>query len=135
MQMRLLSRFINQEIDVADASLYLRAPNNNDFEQWLRLRTDSQDFLRPWEPRWPEDDLTTIGYRRRLKSYVHQKQTGSARTYFLFRRSDDQLIGGISLTRITHGVVRSATLGYWMGVHYAGHGWLVSVSSLDPRSL
>ena len=33
MQLRLLSRFLNQEIDVADGSLYLRAPTHADYNQ------------------------------------------------------------------------------------------------------
>ena len=122
MNLRLLSRFLNQEIDVADGSLYLRAPTSSDLKQWLDLRAKSKAFLKPWEPLWPEDDLTSIGFRRRLKAYSQQRQNGSARTYFLFRRSDHQLIGGISLTRITYDVTRSAMLGYWMGVDYAGQG-------------
>lgn len=124
MSLRLLTRLLNQEIDVADGSLYLRAPIGADREQWLALRTKSKSFLKPWEPLWPEDDLTKIGFSRRLKAYSQQKQNGTARTYFLFRRSDDQLIGGISLTRITHGITRSGTIGYWMGVDYAGKGYM-----------
>lgn len=122
MNLRLLSRFLNQEIDVADGSLYLRAPISSDFEQWLNLRTKSKGFLKPWEPLWPEDDLTSMGFRRRLKAYAQQKQNGTARTYFLFRRSDNQLMGGISLTRITYDTTRSAMLGYWMGADHAGKG-------------
>ena len=122
MQLRLLSRFFNQEIDVADKSLYLRAPTTADFEQWIKIRTESKPFLKPWEPLWPEDDLSILGFRRRLKSYTQQRQNGVARTYFLFTRTDNQLIGGISLTRITYGVTRSAMLRYWMGVNHAGKG-------------
>jgi len=122
MNLRLLSRFLNQEIDVADGSLYLRSPIGSDMEQWLDLRSKSKAFLKPWEPLWPEDDLTSIGYRRRLKAYAQQRHNGTARTYFLFRRSDNQLIGGISLTRITYGITRSGMLGYWMGADHAGQG-------------
>ena len=122
MQLRLLSRFLNQEISTGDGSLYLRAPTSSDLEQWLKIRSESQAFLKPWEPRWPDDDLSHIGFKRRLKSYTQQKQNGTARTYFLFRRQDNKLIGGISLTRIRHGIIRSGTLGYWMGIEDAGKG-------------
>ncbi len=124
MQLRLLSRFFNQEIDIATGELYLRAPASSDFEQWIKLRSESKDFLKPWEPLWPDDDLTRIGFRRRLKSYNLQRQNGSARTYFLYKRENDQLIGGISLTRISYGITRSAMLGYWMGAPYAGQGYM-----------
>ena len=122
MQLRLLSRFLNPEIDVADKSLYLRAPTIADFDQWVQLRRESKAFLKPWEPLWPADDLSNIGYRRRIKSYNQTRNNGTARTYFLFKRDDNKLVGGISLTRITYGITRSAMLGYWMGVHHAGQG-------------
>ena len=124
MQSRLLARFLNQEIDVSDGSLYLRAPMSADFDQWQKLRSESKPFLKPWEPLWPEDDLSNIGFRRRLKSYSLQKQNGTARTYFLFSRTENKLLGGISLTRITYGTTRSAMIGYWMGVHHAKQGYM-----------
>lgn len=122
MQLRLLSRLLNQEINVNDKTLYLRAPTQSDFEQWLRVRTKSQSFLKPWEPQWPHDDLSKIGFRRRLKSYSKQRQANFGKTYFLFKRNTDDLIGGISLTRITYGTTHSAMLGYWMSVDHAGQG-------------
>ncbi len=122
MQLRLLSRFLNQEINVSDNSLYLRAPIQSDCEQWLHVRSQSENFLKPWEPLWPDDDLSKIGFRRRLKSYSKQRHSGIGRTFFLFKRNSDELIGGISLTRITFGITRSAMLGYWMGVDYAKQG-------------
>lgn len=122
MHIRLLSRFLKQEIDVGDKSLYLRPPSSSDFSQWVNVRTASRDFLKPWEPLWPSDDLTAIGFKRRLRSYAHQRNNGTGRTYFLFTREKNKLIGGISLTRITHDVTRSAMLGYWMAGDYAGHG-------------
>ncbi len=122
MHLRLLSRFFNKKIDIAEGNLYLRTPIVSDYNQWVTLRTKSKAFLKPWEPLWPEDDLSNIGFRRRLKSYSQQRQDGSAKTYFLFTRDGDQLIGGISLTRITYGITKSAMLGYWMGVNHAGKG-------------
>jgi ribosomal-protein-alanine N-acetyltransferase len=122
MQLRLLSRLLYQEIQVEDKSLYLRQPMESDFKAWVKLREESKEFLKPWEPLWPEDDLTNMGFRRRLKAYAHQRQSGVGRTYFIFKKENNTLIGGISLTRITHGTTRSAMLGYWMGVQHAGQG-------------
>ena len=36
----------------------LRAPQMADFPEWAALRERSRDFLTPWEPTWPADDLT-----------------------------------------------------------------------------
>ncbi|MEM9279360.1 MAG: GNAT family protein [Pseudomonadota bacterium] len=122
MPLRLLSRFRTKEIHVAGRDLYLRAPVRSDYEQWAKLREESSDFLRKWEPKWPQNDLTLLGFQRRLRSYSQQRQSGSGYTFFLFESSGEKLLGGLSLTRITYGVSRSATLGYWMGVHHAGKG-------------
>jgi len=122
MQLRLLNRFRNPELDFEGAQYVLREPVLSDFEEWVKVREESRSFLEPWEPVWPVDDLSLMGFRRRLKAYVHQRQTGWGRTFFMFERHTNNLLGGVSLTRIHYGVSCSATLGYWMGVSHAGHG-------------
>src|SRR5262245_36256091 len=48
----------------------LRTPQMTDFEEWAALREVSRDFLKPWEPTWPVDDLTRAAFRRRIKRYA-----------------------------------------------------------------
>ena len=50
--------------------LLLRAPQMSDFLQWAHLREYSREYLTPWEPIWPSDDLTRSGFRRRLRRYA-----------------------------------------------------------------
>lgn len=100
----------------------LRPPAKSDMESWIALRSESADFLRKWEPEWPDDDLSPVGYMRRYRAYKQQAQTGTAKTFFLFKRSTDQLMGGLSLTRLRTGRGGHATLGYWMGERFAGRG-------------
>ncbi|MEO1143845.1 MAG: hypothetical protein AAFW66_16145, partial [Pseudomonadota bacterium] len=78
MQLRLLSRLLNPQIPVPTTNLVLRAPAIGDFEQWQKLRNESKLFLTPWEPRWPSDDLTKVGFQRRLRAYAKQRQTNSS---------------------------------------------------------
>ena len=40
----------------------LRAPQMSDFLQWAHLRETSRNYLTPWEPIWPSDDLTRAGF-------------------------------------------------------------------------
>ena len=122
MHLKLLSRFRHKPILIPGSDLVLRIPQPQDYERWRTVRADSEAFLKPWEPSWPVDDLTKIGFQRRLKAYHKQRQAGWGRTFFLFDESTEELLGGISLTRITHNISRSATLGYWMGVRHAGQG-------------
>jgi len=122
MNLELLTRFISKDIQVPGTNLFLRPPQNSDYAKWRDLRADSEVFLQRWEPKWPSDDLTKIGYQRRMKAYNQQRQNGSGRTFFLFENQNNQLLGGISLTHITYHISNSASLGYWMGVHHAGQG-------------
>ena len=41
----------------------LRAPEMRDYEAWAALRGQSRDFLTPWEPVWPANDLTRPAFR------------------------------------------------------------------------
>jgi ribosomal-protein-alanine N-acetyltransferase len=42
--------------------------------------------------------------------------------FLIFREGDDVLVGGLTLGQIKRGVAQSATLGYWMGLPFAGKG-------------
>ena len=46
--------------------LVLRAPQMSDFLQWAHLRESSRNYLTPWEPIWPSDDLTRSIAKERL---------------------------------------------------------------------
>ena len=104
----------------------LRAPRWRDYAEWSALRGASRDFLQPWEPVWPEDDLQRGAYRRRLAAYAREIDLGGAYPFFIFRTSDDALVGGVTLSNVRRGVAQMATLGYWMGQPYAGKGHMTA---------
>ncbi len=120
--MRLLTRLLRQAIDVPNSDLVLEPPNSGHYERWVKVRNESQEFLRPWEPSWADDDLTAVGFKRRLSAYQRHRQSGWGRTFFLLNKETNALLGGASLTRIRYENSQSATLGYWMGMHEAGKG-------------
>lgn len=117
--------FSNQtvSIELEALGLRLRPPLTSDFSQWQIERKYSRDFLQRWEPKWPADDLTRIGFRRRLKSYQGQLRAGTGYTFFLVDRNE-ALLGGVSLTRVERGCSASGTLGYWMTRRSAGKGYM-----------
>ena len=104
----------------------LRAPRGRDYAAWANLRHLSRDFLQPWEPVWPEDDLERGAYRRRLAAYAREIDLGGAYPFFIFRTSDDALVGGATLSNVRRGVAQMATLGYWMGQPYASQGHMTA---------
>jgi len=100
----------------------LRVPQMSDFSEWADLREKSRDFLTPWEPTWPADDLTRAAFRRRIRRYAEDLRTDQAYAFFIFRQRDDALLGGLTLANVRRGVAQAGSLGYWMGAHYAGRG-------------
>ena len=99
-------------------SVFLRAPRRVDQEAWLDVRRVSRPFLEPWEPAWPQDALTPTGYRRRLNRFLTDWDSGNGYAFFIFRNSDEALLGGITLANVRRGVVQSANVGYWTGLPY-----------------
>ncbi len=109
----------------------LRAPRMGDFSAWSTLRHGSQGFLQPWEPTWPADDLTRSAFRRRLALYQRDQDLGVGHAFFIFRNSDNVLVGGVTLRNILRGVAQTGTLGYWVGERHARQGYtLEAVNAL-----
>jgi [ribosomal protein S5]-alanine N-acetyltransferase len=102
--------------------IYLRTPQMGDFPAWASLRERSRDFLTPWEPTWPMDDLTRGAFRRRIRRYAQDIRDDVAYPFFIFRTQDNTLAGGLTLSNIRRGVTQSGSLGYWVGVTFARQG-------------
>ncbi len=100
----------------------LRLPSPVDHVAWAALRERSHDYLQPWEPRWPEDDLSRAAFRRRLTLYEREMDAGTAWPFFIHRHDDDALVGAVTLSNIRRGVAETGTLGYWIGQPFAGQG-------------
>jgi [ribosomal protein S5]-alanine N-acetyltransferase len=111
----------------------LRAPQASDHGEWSALREASRDFLKPWEPTWPPDDLTRASFRRRIKRYAEDQRGDLAYPLFLFRKTDGALVGGLTLANIRRGCAQTGSLGYWMGAAYARHGYMTAaVAAVIP---
>lgn len=104
--------------------IMMRAPQMADFTEWAALRETSRDFLTPWEPHWPIDDLTRSAFRRRLKRYAEDLRTDQAYPLFLFDKDQRQLLGGLTLTNIRRGVAQAGSLGYWIGAPFMRRGYM-----------
>jgi [ribosomal protein S5]-alanine N-acetyltransferase len=125
--------FTEPALTVTGERVTLRVPQMNDFEEWAALREASREFLVPWEPTWPADDLSRASFRRRLKRYAEDQRNDLAYPYFVFRNSDQKLVGGLTMTNIRRGVAQAGSLGYWMGAAYARQGYMTAaVRALVP---
>src|SRR5499427_4599509 len=113
----------------------LRQPQMSDHPEWAALRERSRAFLAPWEPIWPADDLTRGAFRRRLKRYAEDQRSDQAYSFFIFRKIDSVLVGGITLSNVRRGVAQAGSIGYWMGAPYARQGLMsAALRALIPFS-
>jgi [ribosomal protein S5]-alanine N-acetyltransferase len=103
-------------------TLRIRPPHILDYPQWSSLRAQSRRFLQPWEPTWPNDDLTRSAFRRRINRYNREIERDEGFPFFIFSATDDRLLGGLNLSNIRRGAASMAVLGYWMGESYADRG-------------
>lgn len=110
--------------------LLLRAPAMADHAAWAELRRASRDFLAPWEPTWPADDLEKSAFRRRLRRLAGEIRDGVAYPWFVFDAATRELLGGVTLAQVRRGVTQTGTLGYWMGEAHAGQGVMTEAAGL-----
>ena len=102
----------------------LRGPRRQDFNAWRNLRRDSRDFLKPFEPRWSEADLTHRVFMARLRRGRFEAAQGTDFNFLIFLADGRQelLVGGLTLSNIRRRAAQYVSLGYWMGGAYAGKG-------------
>jgi len=110
--------------------VHIRPPKPGDQAQWLSLRRESRNFLRPFEPSWPRDALTSAGFRRRMKRIQTEWQAETGYGFLVFRNDDSALVGGVTLANVRRGVTQSSSVGYWIGVPHARQGYMFEALQL-----
>jgi len=113
-----------RKLRIETERLTLRPPVHSDFRAWSSLRRESEAFLTPWEPSWAADHLTRKAFTNRVYWAQRSVGGGSAVPLFLIRRSDDILLGAITLDNIRRGPAQAGTLGYWTGETFARQGYM-----------
>ncbi len=104
--------------------LYLRPPQHGDYRGWSALRRDSAAFLQPWEPSWANDHLSRKSFTNRVYWAQRSISGGTAVPLFLIRKTDDMLLGAITLDNIRRGPAQAGTTGYWIGEPFARAGYM-----------
>lgn len=124
---------------LAAGPLVLRAPRVEDYAAWRLLRESGRAHLTRWEPDWTPDDVTLAAYRRRVRTYDRERRTGGAHAFFMVRRDDETLVGGVTLSGVRYQSSCSASLGYWVGERHArlgyGHAGVQAVVAFAFRTL
>jgi [ribosomal protein S5]-alanine N-acetyltransferase len=118
--------FADPTPSVMGEGVMLRTPQATDHAEWAALRERSRDFLKPWEPTWPADDLSRGAFRRRIRRYTEDLRSDQSYAFLIFRSTDGRLVGGLTLANVRRGVAQAGSLGYWMGLPYIRHGHMTA---------
>lgn len=113
-----------RKVRIESERLTLRPPIHADYRNWSTLRHESAKFLTPWEPTWASDHLSRKAFTNRVYWAQRSIANGSALPLFLIRRSDQALLGAITLDNIRRGPAQAGTTGYWIGAAFARQGYM-----------
>ena len=113
-----------KKVQLETERMTLRPPAHADFRAWAALRQDSRDFLTQWEPTWAREHLTRKAFTNRVYWAQRSIANQTAVPLFLVRRSDDMLLGAITLDNIRRGPAQAGTTGYWIGQSFARQGFM-----------
>lgn len=105
-------------------NIYLRLPERRDYAQWHEIRKINRAFLQPFEPTWGHDAISKSQFFARVRNDRHDASTDSKYAFFIFRKSDNALIGGINMNNVQRGVFQCCALGYWMGEAINSKGFM-----------
>lgn len=113
--------------------VFLRHPELRDFAHWSRVRAESRRFLEPWEPAWPDDELSIGAFRYKLRRYAQDIRDSKSFPFFVFREGDAALVGGVTLSQVRRGAAQTGTLGYWVGEAFQGQGFTTAATRAVVR--
>lgn len=115
---------------MGNGRVMMRTPEMADHEAWATLRLQSREFLTPWEPLWPSNDLTRPAFRSRIKHYWREIADDSSYPFFIFSADGNKLLGAITLSNVRRGVAQMGTLGYWIGAPFVRRGYMTAAIDL-----
>ncbi len=116
-----------QDLNINTERCYLRLPNLKDFESWVNLRKESEDFLSKWEPERDRNFYSAALFRSRVKWAKKKFNEKKVIHAFIFRREDGLLIGAVTLDNVRRGAAQSGFIGYWLGKPFEKKGYMIEV--------
>lgn len=106
---------------LTDGDVRLRPMRRRDQGAWMTLRERNAAWLDPWEATSP---VPVRGPRPTFGEFVRslgsQARSGSSLPFAI--EFGGQLAGQLTVSSITYGSLRSASIGYWVSQHVAGRG-------------
>lgn len=116
------------DITLQHKRIILRPPGRSDWKAWCDIRTRNAAYLKPFEPRWPENCLSEDFFARRLLRQIYDWESNNGQSFLIMRAenaaADACLIGGMNINNICRGAAHYASLGYWIDEAHQGQGYM-----------
>ena len=100
----------------SDNEVFLRRVLAKDEIEIVRLMRDSEALHQPW--------IQSPSSSRLFKFYMQRIRRVDHEGFAICRRSDENIVGLINVNHIVRGTFQSASLGYYVGACYEGHGYM-----------
>lgn len=109
-------------LEEADApgDLVLRPLAMKDARAWRQVRAANGRWLSRWEATAPEPMDALPTYRQMVRSLTAQARAGQALPFAI--EVDGEFAGQLTVSGISWGSLKSASIGYWIDERYAGRG-------------
>jgi ribosomal-protein-alanine N-acetyltransferase len=80
----------------------------------------NREHLAPWDPRRDEEFYTEAGQAAAIAGQLASVSSGLLAAWVLTH--EDRVVGRVNLNNIVMGVLRSASIGYWVDAEHLGKG-------------
>jgi len=114
---------------LTDGDVRLRPLSRRDQNTWMLLRSSNAAWLEPWDATSP---VPMEGPRPSFSAFIRilagQARAGTALPFAV--EYQGALVGQLTVSSITYGSMRSASIGYWVSQHVAGRGIIPTAVAL-----
>lgn len=121
--MALMNR--NQTVELRGRRVRLRPLVTDDFGEWQRVRRESREWLKKWEPQLPpghpDPEEDRRAFAARCGARDRERELGAGYGFGIFVGAS--FVGEINISNIQRGPFQSAYVGYWIGERSAGQGY------------
>ncbi|WP_029289951.1 GNAT family N-acetyltransferase [Cellulomonas sp. HZM] len=106
---------------LVDGDVRLRPLRRRDQHPWMALRSANAAWLEPWDATSPVPlDAPRPTFAAFVRTLQTQARSGSTLPFAVDLAGE--LVGQLTVSSITYGSMRSASVGYWVSQHVAGRG-------------
>ena len=105
--------------------VFLRPPKASDCDEFIALNLRSARFHRGL--------VTPPRTQKHFATYLKRSRRFDTRCFFICRKVDGMIVGTITVSHMLYGALRSAYVGYYVGMPYAGQGYMTEPLRLVLR--